>query len=437
MKSEWLGKQQLRGPINNARNSKSMKKQSALLNLLPVREVSGNGAQPSTDELDAAELAALRGSEIRYRRLFEAARDGVLLLDPITRKITDANPFMVELLGYSHDEFVGKELWEIGLLKDQKASREMFRELRENHFIRYEDLPLKSAAGRVREVEVVANLYDENTQNVIQCNIRDITERKQSERELLAAKNEISRHAAHLEEMVAERTAQLRETIGELEAFSYSISHDLRAPLRAMRGFASFLLEDHAARLDEEGVTYLKKISTAAGRMDTLIQDLLTYAGMVRGKVKIEPTDLDALVRHIITTYPQLHSENVEIQIEGDLPKVLGGEANLTQCLSNLLANAVKFARPGTKSRVRIRAETIGADVRLWVEDNGIGIAPKDQARIFTMFERVDPSITYEGMGVGLAIVQKAVERMGGRKGVESEIGKGSKFWIQLKGANL
>src|SRR6185295_13912069 len=125
-----------------------------------------------------ASAAALRASEIRYRRLFEAARDGVLLLDPRTRKITDANPYMVEILGYTHDEFVGKELWEIGLLKDQPASRKMFRELQAKHFVRYEHLPLKSRSGRTREVEVVANLYEEGTRLVIQFNIRDITERK-------------------------------------------------------------------------------------------------------------------------------------------------------------------------------------------------------------------------------------------------------------------
>ncbi len=418
------------------KNPKYMKKQFAL-KLPTAGEFSAHDTDPPAVIFGEAALAALRVSEVRYRRLFEAARDGVLLVDPRTRKIIDANPFMVELLGYTHAEFVGKELWEIGLLHDQDASRDMFWELREKHFVRYENLPLKSTSGRTREVEVVANLYEEDSQKVIQCNIRDITERKTAERELMAAKNEISRHAACLEEIVAERTGQLRETIGELEAFSYSVSHDMRAPLRAMRGFAGILLAEHSAQLDPEGVKYLEKISTAADRMDNLIQDLLTYTGLVRTEVKIEPIDLDALVRQILSTYPQLHAKDVDIQIEGVLPGVMGGVANLTQCISNLLTNAVKFVAPGTKPRVKIRAEAIGPDIRLWVEDNGIGIAPKDQVRIFNIFERVDRAVAYEGTGMGLTIVQKAVERMGGRKGVESEFGKGSKFWIQLKGANL
>jgi PAS domain S-box-containing protein len=379
-------------------------------------------------------LPALRLSEIRYRRLFETARDGVLLVDPDTRKITDANPFMIEILGYTLAEFVGKELWEIGLLGEQKASREMFRELREKHFIRYEDLPLKSVNGQTREVEVIANLYQEGAHQVIQCNIRDITSRKQVERELVAAKEKIELHARELEETVKQRTAQLRETIGELESFSYSISHDMRAPLRTMRGFAEILLLNHAAQLDADGIAYLKRISTAAARMDRLIEEVLVYTSVLRADVKIMAVDLDALVRLMIDTYPHLE-DKPDIRIEGVLPKVMGGELSLSQCISNLLANALKFVAPGTKPQVRIRAERLGEDVRLWVEDNGIGISAEDQHRIFNMFERVDCDAAYEGTGMGLTIVNKAIERMGGQRGVESKAGQGSKFWIQLKGA--
>src|SRR6185295_16631043 len=137
--------------------------------------------------------AVLRASEIRYRRLFEAARDGILIVDPDTRKITDANPFMSELLGYPRRELLGKELWEIGLLKDEAASQAAFRQLKRKHFIRYEDLPLQNEKGERREVEFVSNLYRENGHEVIQCNIRDITERKQDERALLNANNKIAR----------------------------------------------------------------------------------------------------------------------------------------------------------------------------------------------------------------------------------------------------
>ena len=167
--------------------------------------------------------AVMRASEIRYRRLFEAARDGILILNPATRKITDANPFMSELLGYPQDELLGKELWEIGLLKDEAASRAAFRQLQQNTFIRYENLPLQNKKGQRHEVEFVSNVYEEDGRKVIQCNIRDITERKRMEDALRDAKDQLTNHAAELERVVAERTGQLRETIGDLEAFSYSV----------------------------------------------------------------------------------------------------------------------------------------------------------------------------------------------------------------------
>jgi signal transduction histidine kinase len=261
----------------------------------------------------------------------------------------------------------------------------------------------------------------------------NITERKQTHDALASARDQLASRATQLEALVAERTTRLRETVGELGAYSYSIAHDMRAPLRAMRGYASILLEHHSTHLDAEGLEYLKKINASAGRMDSLIQDVLTYTQVAGDKMTIEVIDADKLVREVIETYPQLRKSQAEFHVEGVLPKVLGNDASLAQCLSNLLANAVKFIAPGTKPNVAIRAQNVGGDVRLWIEDNGIGIEPKDQKRIFNMFERVHPENAYEGTGIGLAIVRKAAERMGGSVGVQSDVGHGSKFWIQLK----
>lgn len=375
----------------------------------------------------------MRASEIRYRRLFEAARDGILILDPETRKITDANPFMSELLGYPHEELVGKELWEIGLLEDERASRAAFRELREKHFIRYEDLPLQNKKGQSREVEFVSNLYDEDGVAVIQCNIRDITRRRGAERALLNAKNEIERHAVHLEQVVLERTAQLRETIGELEGFSYSISHDMRAPLRAMQSFAQYLVDEYGSKLDAQGVNYLQQIMRSAVRLDRLIQDVLSYTRVLHSPLPMERVDLDRLVRDIIEIYPNGQPVKPQIQIKGRLPKVVGNEALITQCVSNLLSNGAKFVSPGTTPHLEISAEgREPALVRVWFKDNGIGIAPENHERIFRLFERIHPATEYEGTGIGLTVVRKAIERMGAQAGFESELGKGSRFWIQL-----
>jgi PAS domain S-box-containing protein len=362
--------------------------------------------------------SALRASEVRYRRLFEAARDGILILDPENRKITDANPFMTDLLGYRHEELLGKELWEIGLVKDEKANRAVFRELQKSHFVRYEDLPLQSKTGAHHEVEFVSNLYDEGGRKVIQCNIRDITERKRAELALLAAKDEISRHATHLEEVVAERTGQLRETIGELERFSYSVSHDMRAPLRAMQSYAQFLAEEYRGKLDEQGVNYLQQIMRSAVRLDRLIQDVLSYTKIMHKSLPMEQVDLDRLVRDIVETYCDGQPTKVQIQVNGVLPKVLGNQALITQCVSNLLNNGAKFVSAGTMPVLEIWAEKREqSSIRVWFKDNGLGIAAEDHERVFRLFERIHPTAKYEGTGIGLAVVRKAVERMGGQVG--------------------
>jgi len=377
-------------------------------------------------------VVAARTSEIRYRRLFEAARDGILVLDPETRKIVDANPFMSELLDYPHDELLGKELWEIGLLKDETESRAAFRELREKHFIRYEDLPLQTKAGARREVEFVSNLYKEDGREVIQCNIRDITERKRVADALQEARVQLSDQAAKLEELVAERTAKLQETIAELQAFSYGVSHDMRAPLRSMQGFAQILVDDYGGKLDERGVDLLQRIMRSALRLDRLIQDVLSYSRVLHAQGLLQPVDLDGLLRDIIATYP--NGRKAEFHIQGKLPTVRGNEAFLTQCFSNLLANASKFVAPGTIPLIEIGAEDREQPmVRVWVEDNGIGIAAENRERVFRMFERINLAADYEGTGIGLTIVRKAAERMGGQVGFESELGKGSRFWIQLQ----
>jgi PAS domain S-box-containing protein len=381
-----------------------------------------------------AAQAGTRASEIRYRRLFEAARDGILIIDPATRKITDANPYMTELLGYPHKELIGRELWEIGLLKDEKASQTAFRELRKKHFIRYEDLPLQTKSGHRHEVEFVSNLYEEDGKSVIQCNIRDITDRKRAEMALLAAKNKIARHALELEQVVAERTGELRETIGELEGFSYSVSHDMRAPLRAMQSYASFLVDEYAGKLDEQGVNYLHQIMRSAVRLDRLIQDVLSYTRILHSKLPMGRVDLDRLVRDIVETFPNGQPIKPEIHIRGRLPKVMGNEALLAQCVSNLLSNGAKFIAPGTTPHLKVSAEAMGDDsVRVWFEDNGIGIAADNHDRIFRLFERIHPATEYEGTGIGLTIVRKAIERMNAQVGFESALGQGSKFWMQLK----
>jgi PAS domain S-box-containing protein len=241
------------------------------------------------------------------------------------------------------------------------------------------------------------------------------------------------RAGENLERMVNERTASLREAIAQMEEFSYSVSHDLRAPVRAMQCYAEVLMEDYGSQLDEHAKKYIERIIHGGSRMDRLIQDILTYSRLSRREIQLHPISLDKLTREIVRQYLDLGSVvSAEISVEGKLLGVIGHEPSLSQAISNLLNNAVKFVTPGTTPKVRLSTERRNGDVRLWIEDNGIGIKPEYQHRLFSVFERVHPEKNYEGTGIGLAIVRKAAERMGGKVGVESDGANGSKFWIQL-----
>jgi PAS domain S-box-containing protein len=255
----------------------------------------------------------------------------------------------------------------------------------------------------------------------------DISARKQAE-DLM--KSEASR----LDALVAQRTAKLQETIGELEAFSYSVSHDMRAPLRAMQGYATALLDDFKGQIDPQATEYLARIVRASNRLDALVRDVLAYSRVAKDDIPLHAVDLQSLVEDILANQPEFQPPRAEIHVNQPLPPVLGHEACLTQCVSNLLANAVKFVPAGQIPVIRVRGEQLDGKVRLWFEDNGIGIDPAHQERIFQIFGQVYPEKKYGGTGIGLAIVRKAAQRMNGEVGVESTLGQGSRFWIVLNG---
>jgi signal transduction histidine kinase len=249
------------------------------------------------------------------------------------------------------------------------------------------------------------------------------------------AREELVRANAELEDRVAERTAKLSEAVAELEKMSYSIIHDMRAPLRAIQGFGQILEADPESRLSPEGRDLVARMGAAARRMDALIRDVLSYSKIVRGEMPLHAIDTGALARGVVQTYPDFQPPNAEVTIAPDLPAVIANEGALAQCFSHLLNNAVKFAKPGQTPRVEIRGEKCEAGgegcARIVVQDQGVGIGPEYRAKLFGMFQQASPS--RGGTGIGLAIVKKAVERMGGRVGVESNPGKGSRFWIELK----
>lgn len=263
--------------------------------------------------------------------------------------------------------------------------------------------------------------------------------------ELREAQLKVREYAEGLERTVAERTAKLTEMVQELEAFSYTIAHDMRSPLRSMVGYAEILCDEHAAAIDPEAGEYLRRIRTSALRLDRLIQDVLRYSRIVRQELPLQPVPLRELVEEVIEGYPNLAAVREHVNVAPDLPTVSANKAALTQVLSNLLDNAVKFVVPGRAPVVRISAEPAEppADavpsehgwVRIRIEDEGIGIEPAARDRLFQMFQRLNRPGDYEGTGIGLAIVRKAIDRMGGDVGVESAPGRGTCFWFILRRA--
>jgi len=247
---------------------------------------------------------------------------------------------------------------------------------------------------------------------------------------------EVRRHTAELERRVEERTAELRELNAQLESFNYSISHDLRNPLVAISGFARLLEQKHGSILPADALKMVGKICAASDRMDSMIEGLLACSRISRAELELGPVHLDGLVKNVLHLVGDLLEErHASLTIDRPLPRVLGHELVLTQVLSNLLSNAAKYVAPEVRPVIRVWSEERGDLIRLWVEDNGIGIAPKYHERIFRVFERLPEAQSYAGTGVGLAIVQRAVQRVGGAIGVESEPGKGSRFWVDLRRA--
>ena len=381
----------------------------------------------------ASQFTALRRSEGNLRDFFENATVGLHWVNA-EGVIIWANRRELQMLGYTAEEYIGRHISDFHA--ETCVIEDILSRLTKGETLQSYEATLRCKDGSVRHVLIDSSVLFENGRFIhTRCFTRDVTEEKKAQEAVRRVQEQLRQHAEKLEKEVEDRTAELRETIQELEAFSYSVSHDMRSPLRAMQGYAEALLEEYNGRINATGMEYLQRIRRAAARMDMLIQDVLAYSRIAKGEITLKKVNLEEVIKDVLQNYPTLQKDHAQILVCTPFPPVMGHEAYLTQIFSNLLTNAVKFIAPGTSPLVKISAETEENFVKFCVEDNGIGIAPEHQKQIFEIFGRVYSEKKFEGTGIGLAIAKKAAERMGGSIKVDSDIGKGSRFFVILQRA--
>ncbi len=384
---------------------------------------------PASGRGNPLELA-LEVSELRYRRLFATAQDGILILDANTGKIIDVNPFLLDLLDYPFESMIGLRLWEIGQFKDIAANQAAFEALQTNEYIRYENLPLRTKTGREIQVEFVSNVYFVGSDKVIQCNIRDISARAE-----LQAASKI--HADTLELACRARD----EAIAVL-------SHDLRTPMAAISSMIDVLELGHGEPgmpdkkdlpplFDKSALAFIRRnIQTLVH----LVTELLDFTHVANGALtlKLEKVDAHEVIRFALRNLESQQKGagiGVDLRLQARHSHIRGDSGKLEQVLSNLIGNAMKFTPKGGKVSIVTRNEESGKLV-VEVSDTGIGIPANALTRIFSPFEQGDSSIhrRYGGLGLGLSIARTLIKAHGGTLEAASEgLDRGAKFTARFK----
>lgn len=389
---------------------------------IPMRDAAGRIVMwvgSNTDIHDIKETeAALQISEVRYRRLFEAAKDGILILDFTNGVIVEANPFMSDLLGYSCESFRGKELWEIGLFKDRAANVAAVKALQETGYLRYEHLPLQSKAGATVEVEIVANAYREHDHQVIQCNIRDITER------------------SRLEKLLQVQTRELEELHLRKDEFLAMLSHELRSPLAPIANAVQLLSlqQDTESRTQQQA---RKIIERQLAKLQHLVDDLLEVSRITSGRVQLRRVwvTINGIAQGATETVRPLilqrHHE-LSVSLPVDPIWLHADAARLEQVMINLLTNAAKYTEEGGKIWLTVEREQNECVIR--VRDSGVGISPTLLPHVFDLFTQAERSLdrSQGGLGIGLALVERLTELHGGKVEAYSTVGEGSQFVVRL-----
>jgi PAS domain S-box-containing protein len=358
----------------------------------------------------------LGDSEESFRLVVQSVKDYAIFMQDLDGKVTVWNEGAERLLGYRADEILGRDSSVFYTPEDAAGGRPQ-RDMKaavDRGSLQVDAWRVRKDGSRFLANATYTPVYGRDGRLVGYGKvIRDLTEVKKAE------------------DALKDTAASLRRTVAELEGFAYTASHDLRAPLRAIQGYAHLARQRLMDCGDPESLEMLQRISDSAVRLDRMIRDVLSYSAISRGDVSLAPVDVDKVVAHVVDLYPSL--AKARLKVKSPLGAVMAQESLMIQIVSNLLANAVKFIPAGRSPEIDVwtrRRE--GGKLRLIVQDNGIGIPREHWERIFDPFTRLPDVRGAEGGGIGLAIVKRAVERLGGEVSVESEIGKGSRFAVEL-----
>jgi PAS domain S-box-containing protein len=378
--------------------------------------------------------------QTKQNRFFTLSVD-LLAITDFQAMFKELNPAWEIVLGYSEAELKARPFWDHMDDSDRALTREALgRAVELQKPISFE-AQYQCADKSFRCLSWTVAPYP--AEQLLYLFARDVTDARRAEREIRKLNVDLEHRAREvgatnmeLQNEIATRQqteVALHESNSALEAFSYSVSHDLRAPIRAMQGFAKVLLEDYGSVLDEMGKECALRIVSAAERMDCLVQDLLIFSRLGHTKLDLTPVRLhECLLETLGNLEYEIRLKNASVDIREPLPTVLAHSTTLTQVFQNLIGNALKFVPAGRTAAIKIWSEVESGTATIWIEDNGIGIEPENQDRIFKVFERLHGADEYPGTGLGLAIVKKGTERMKGAVGVHSTPNVGSRFWIKL-----
>lgn len=402
------------------------------LTLSPIRDDRGAVIGVSGIDRDITEQRIAHERSARLAAIVDSSEDAIIgkTLEGI---VTSWNAGAERVFGFTAEEMVGHSI--MAIIPPEKREEELgiLATLRSGKAVEHYETSRLRKDGRRIEISLTSSPIRNPRGEVIGASkiARDITEQKQARVALLDAQRRLQDHAQELERLVAQRTANLEETIESLEGVCYTIAHDLRAPLRAIQSFTEVLLEDYGSKFDSQGKEFAERIVAAATRMDLLINDLLAYAKLSHSQLPLTPIDLnDEMKRVRDQLIPEISTQNGEL-IVGALPTVLANQVVLDQVLANLISNSLKFVAPGTKPKIEVGAEqSNNSTARIFIQDNGIGIPEEHKERVFGLFQRLHHE-EYPGTGVGLAIVKKGIERMRGHVTI-GESPRGTRFIIDL-----